>query len=175
MESIDHSEHIYIHNAGLVLLHPFLHTCFERLDYLKNGLFINKEAADRAVHLLQYIATGTGQNPQDHLALALNKIVCGISLSVSLSSGVELTEQEKTTALQLEKAILSNWPEMKQTSVTGFRETFLQRAGHIVLKEDHWALKVERKSYDVLLQTLPWSFAAIKTTWMNRTLNTEWI
>jgi hypothetical protein len=63
----DEPLHAYINNAGLVLLHPFIHPCFERLKYLEQDAFINEEKQHKAVHLLKFLVTGNEPQPEDHL------------------------------------------------------------------------------------------------------------
>jgi hypothetical protein len=163
-----------IDNAGLVLLHPFLSICFDRLKYLKDGVFINNEASWRAVFLLQYIADGAEEDTYEY-RLLLNKILCGIAIHDALPHYIELTEEEKNMGLQLLEAILQQWEKLKDTSVEGLRQTFLQRRGALSLNEDRLKLKVEHRAYDLFLQSLPWSFSMVKTKWMNKELITDWI
>ena len=48
-------EAIYIHNAGLVLVAPFLKRFFQTLGMLEENTFASVDQATRAVHLLQYL------------------------------------------------------------------------------------------------------------------------
>jgi hypothetical protein len=43
-----------------------------------------------------------------------------------------------------------------------------ESAGH------HWALIVETKAYDVLLDTLPWRISMIRLSWMTDMLAVQW-
>jgi hypothetical protein len=87
----------------------------------------------------------------------------------------ELNEEEKTIGIQVLNGVMANWDKLKNTSIEGLRQTFLQRTGRITFNEDKWILNVEHKGYDVLLQTLPWPIGTIKTKFMNIPLHTEWI
>lgn len=51
MEAVE--DHLFINNAGLVILPPFLPRYFESLDMLEDQQFKNEEMAARAVLLLQ--------------------------------------------------------------------------------------------------------------------------
>jgi hypothetical protein len=170
---IDPNEKIYIRNAGLVLLHPFFTTYFNRLGMLENDLFINQEARMRAVHLLQYLVDGASDSPEP--LLVLNKILCNIPVEEPVIPRITLTEQEKRVSEELLKAVISRWDKLKNTSVAGLQESFLQRDGALYFKDDAWRLNVEPRAFDVLLQTLPWSIGMIKTPWMNNYLYVEWI
>jgi hypothetical protein len=61
-----------------------------------------------------------------------------------------------------------------QTSVAGLRESFLQREGCLSRKDDAWQLLVETRSYDMLLDRLPWGFATIKYSWMPGAIRVDW-
>lgn len=59
---------VYIANAGLVLINPYLPVLFDRLGLLAvdaddQPRVSDPEAASRAVHLLQYLATGRLDTP----------------------------------------------------------------------------------------------------------------
>jgi len=165
-------EKIYIENAGLVLLHPFLSTLFDRTGLVKNGEFVNDEAKLRAPHLLQYLVNYEQESPEQ--ALLLNKILCGIDYKEALTSGIVLTELEMNTANELLYVVTQQWEKLKNTSINGLQESFLQRGGSLCLSSEGWTLVVENKSYDVLLQTLPWGLSFIKNSWMTEPIFVEW-
>ena len=70
--------------------------------------------------------------------------------------------------------MITNWKSVGQTSVAGFRESFLQRRGRLTRKDDAWQLKVEQRAFDMLLDSIPWGFAAIKHPWMERVVYVKW-
>lgn len=166
-------EKIYVDNAGIVLLHPFLGTYFSRLGMLENGQFINDEARLRGAHLLQYIAFGTEWHPEHKMPL--NKLLLNIPLSTTLPLDIALTDNEKEVSIQLLGAIIQNWDKLKSTSVDGLRTSFLQREGVIFKENDEWTLMVVQRGYDILLQTLPWSISMIKPQWMHQIIQVRWI
>jgi hypothetical protein len=163
---------IYIENAGLVLLHPFLSTLFDRTGLVKNGEFVNDEAKFRAPHLLQYLVNFEQESPEQ--ALILNKILCGIDYQEAITSGVVLTELEIEIANELLYVVTQQWEKLKNTSINGLQETFLQRSGSLSLSSEGWTLVVENKAYDVLLQTLPWGLSFIKNSLMTEPIFVEW-
>jgi hypothetical protein len=165
-------EKIYIENAGLVLLHPFLSTLFDRTGLVKNGEFVNDEAKLRAPHLLQYLVNHEQESPEQ--ALLLNKILCGIEYQEAITSGIVLTELEMKIANELLYVVTQQWEKLKNTSINGLQETFLQRSGSLCLSSEGWTLVVENKAYDVLLQTLPWGLSFIKNSWMTEPIFVEW-
>ncbi|KUJ59464.1 hypothetical protein AR687_22965 [Flavobacteriaceae bacterium CRH] len=165
-------EKIYIENAGLVLLHPFLSTLFDRTGLVKNGEFVNDEAKLRAPHLLQYLVNFEQESPEQDLLL--NKILCGIEYQEAITSGIVLTEIEMNTANELLHVVTQQWEKLKNTSINGLQETFLQRSGSLCLSSEGWTLVVENKAFDILLQTLPWGLSFIKNSWMTEPIFVEW-
>lgn len=163
---------IHLHNVGMVLASPFLPRLFSMFNLLEDGKFIHAGAADRAVHLLQFMVTGKNETPE--YELILNKILCGISTSMPISNGIEITEQEKTIIEQMLQSMIQHWRALGSTSIAGLRETFLQRQGWLVLDDEYWRLKVREHTFDMLLDRLPWTISMIKHAWMDRPLRVSW-
>lgn len=86
----------------------------------------------------------------------------------------ELNPEAKIECEELLQAAIGHWSVLKNTSVDGLRETFLQRNGKISRVEKGWKLQVERKTVDVLLAKLPWGLGIIKLPWMNDMMFVEW-
>jgi hypothetical protein len=164
---------IYIRNAGMVLLHPFLGIYFSRLGLTEQGKFVDESSQQRAVLLLQYLVNG--RNVSEEFELALNKILCGLDIGAAVPLEIELTEAEIAMSAEMFQVIFQRWEKMKNTSVEGFRASFLQREGALTRGQENWELRVEQRTYDMLLDTLPWSFSMIKNTWMNQLLTVEWM
>ncbi len=165
-------EKIYIQNAGLVLLHPFISTLFKRAGLTDNNQFVNIEAKHRAAYLLQYLVYGNGAYAEH--SMTLNKLLCGFALQEPLLPAITLAADEMEMAQGLLQSVTQQWEKMRSTSVPGFQASFLQRNAILMQLEENWSLKVEQRGYDVLLQTLPWSFGMIKTPWMDKFLYVEW-
>lgn len=73
------TEGIYIGNAGLILLHPFLLSLFDKLALLDaQNQFISLDAQNKAVVLLYYLQTGNASYLE--WEMALNKIFVALSL-----------------------------------------------------------------------------------------------
>ncbi|WPQ60885.1 contractile injection system tape measure protein [Chitinophaga sancti] len=165
-------EGIRINNAGLVLLHPFFYTYFNRLQLLQNGKFVDSMAQQRAIRLLQLLVDGRTDHAEHELVL--NKILCNYPLEQPLTSEIEITPPEKELAVQLVNAAIQQWEKMKNSSVDSFRASFLQREGLVWQAQDAWFQKVTPRGYDIILQTLPWSYGMIKTSWTDKFFYTEW-
>jgi hypothetical protein len=160
----------YIDNAGLVLLHPFLPRFFEHLGVAAAG---NMLKPDHALALLHYLVTGQSDAPE--YTLTLPKILCQIPLEAPLETKVVLAEAEKEEATALLEALIRHWAVLRNTSPDGLRDTFLIRSGKLSRRPDgDWLLQVEPKSYDILLDQLPWGIATIKLPWMQPLLWVEW-
>ncbi|SDH06177.1 contractile injection system tape measure protein [Chitinophaga filiformis] len=163
---------VTVKNAGLVLLHPFFHTYFSRLELLSGGKFVNEMARHRAVRLLQLLVDG-GAEQEEH-ALLLNKVICNMPWEEPLLPDIVLTDAEKELARSLIGAAIQQWPKMHNSSIDGFRASFLQREGRLWHTEEGWFLYVEKRSYDIILQTLPWSYGMMRFAWLPKMLYTEW-
>ena len=72
------------------------------------------------------------------------------------------------------QAMIDNWGALGNTSPQGLRQSFLQRQGRLLLKDDAWHLQVESQGFDMLLDRLPWSFKTIKYGWMQRVIHVDW-
>ncbi|HSZ24553.1 MAG TPA: contractile injection system tape measure protein [Cytophagaceae bacterium] len=163
---------IYISNAGLVLIHPFLQRFFMLCNLLEKRKFINDEASYKAIYLLQYIVN-RNEKAEEH-QMVLNKILTGTVLSDPIGGEIELSENEKSTCESLIAGVIENWPILKKTSNDNFRVSMIQREGRLSKNETGWSLKVEERGYDVLLDKLPWTISMIKLPWMDKVLKVEW-
>ncbi|MBR7745651.1 contractile injection system tape measure protein [Undibacterium baiyunense] len=162
----------FLQNAGLVIVAPYLQRLFSLLSLTKDGAFVDRQAAERAVHLTQYIVTGEEASPE--FMLTLNKLLCGIPAVVPISNGIQLSAHEKEVIQQMLSGVITHWSAIGKTSIQGLRETFLIREGYLNYIEDSWHLKVRQGSFDMLLDRLPWSFAMIKYPWMLAPLHVTW-
>lgn len=166
------SEVSYIHNAGLVLLAPFLSRLFNMLELIENNKLKDCESRIRAIYLLQYIVFEKTDFPE--YEMTINKLLTGYETGESIPRNMELTEKELDTVNSLLKAVLQHWDKLKNTSISGLREGFLQRDGKLEEKEDHYILTVEEKAYDMLLDSVPWNFRMIKFPWMEKRIEVRW-
>jgi hypothetical protein len=170
LEAADSKEGIYIENAGLILLHPFLPQFFTALGIAAEDQLIQPE---RALCLLHFLTTGLLIAPEYELILA--KILCNIPLETPVESDMELTESETDEAEALLKAVIRHWEALRNTGIDGLRGEFLLRFGKLSVRADgDWLLQVEEKTADILLNQLPWGISMIKLPWMQKMLWVEW-
>lgn len=161
-----------VNNAGVVLLSPFLPQLFKNTELYMDGKFKDGEAQIRAVFLLQYAVFGKTEFPE--YELNLNKILTGCKVSESLPSQVQLTENEKENVDDLLKYIIGYWEKIKNTSIDGLRESFLQRQAKLEENEEYYVLTVESKAYDLLLDSIPLNFSNVKHSWMEKAIFVKW-
>ncbi len=171
-DSAELSEPMFIDNAGLVLISPFLPRFFEKLDLTNENIFKDNSLRERAIKLLQYLITGKSEIFE--YDIALNKIICGMDINQTIKKEFEITDEEKENCESLLKSVIEHWTALKNTSVKGLRESFLLRRGKLQENENQWNINVEHKTFDVLLDTIPWSFSIIKLNWMNKPVYVEW-
>jgi hypothetical protein len=160
---------IYINNAGLVLLHPFLPQFFGALGIAEEDQLLRPE---RALCLLHFLATGQDIAPEYELMLP--KVLCNVPLDMPVEADVALTDKELEEAGALLKAVIDHWEALRNTSPDGLRGTFLVRPGKISLRNEDLLLQVEQQTWDILLEQLPWGISMIRLPWMDRMLWVEW-
>ncbi len=164
---------IYVFNAGLVLLWPFIGGLFRRLGYVSGKTFVSQEKRERAILLLQFVIDEQHTHPPEHL-LPLNKLLCGMHPTDPIEHMADLEDAEKQEAVAFLAAVKAQWEQMKNTSVDTFRRTFLKREGALVYKNDNWELQVQHVAVDVLLKKLPWGVSTVKFAWTPTILFVKW-
>ncbi|WP_159523317.1 contractile injection system tape measure protein [Sunxiuqinia indica] len=172
-EQVEDSMICNLDNAGLVLLYPYLKHLFERLNWMENNQFINENRRAQAVLLTDYLVYGEQNFVSEH-RLGLNKILCGMQIQEAIDPLVEIGEQEKEEADELLISAIKHWSTLKNTSADGYRYSFLKRDGVLKFVNESWQLNVERKSYDMLMESLPFTIGIIQLPWMNHKLKVEW-
>ena len=164
----------HIYNAGLIILHPFLAPFFGKVGLLDDQQqWVSTAAQQRAVLLSQYLVTGEESMPEFYLPL--NKLLCGYPLSATLDDRLATTATERREAAALLTSVIEYWSTLKRTGIDALRVSFLQRAGKLTQTEKGWQLLAEQKSFDILMQSVPWTIGRIKTPWMEEWLLTDWV
>lgn len=163
---------IYISNAGLIILHPFLPALFEELQLIKDNQWISEETQQKAVLITEFLVTGEEEFPEFNLLL--NKIICGIDLKSTLATGISISAEVVTACEELLAQVIKHWSALRNTGIESLRQTFLKRNGKLTPVDNGWVLQVEQKGVDVLLNRLPWGIGAIKLPWMKEIVHVEW-
>ena len=165
---------LYISQAGLVLLNPFIRFYLEAVGLLNNELFRDESAQQTAIYLLYYLATRQTDAPEYELVLP--KLLCGWSLNQPVVRGLHLPEIALEEGEILLQTVINYWDVLKNTHPDGLREGFLQRQGKLTHNKDgKWTLQVEQQAIDVLLSKLPWGISMFKLPWMQEMLTVEWV
>lgn len=165
-------EPLYVENAGLVLLHPFLPPLFEGLGLVEADAFADEAAAAYAALLLHHLVFG--EAPLDESALALNKVLCGLPPSdfVDITQAVPSAHQVELE--ELLAAVCGHWEALRHAAPDDLRQTFLQRSGKLHLSDGRAELVVERKTVDLLVDRLPWAISLVRLPWMGEMLEVRW-
>ncbi len=165
----DLEEGIFVDNAGVVLLHPFLPRFFEGLGVASDDRLLDP---DRALSLLHHLATGELTAPEHRLTLG--KVLCGLPLDMPVTD-VVLDEEEFEETDALLTAVIGHWSALGGTSPDGLRGEFLTRDGLLRRRPgDNWELRVETRASDILLAHLPWGISQVRLPWMRTPLLVEW-
>ena len=168
----EQGERIAIDNAGIVLAAPYIPRLFAMFGLVRDGVFVDAAAAERAVHLLQYLAAKETDAPE--YRLVFNKLLCGLALDAVVPAAIEITQDERDTIEGLLQSMVANWAALGRTSTDGLRQTFLMRAGELELGADDWQLKVASGPFDMLMDRLPWGFSIVKFAWMPLPVHVTW-
>ncbi|MEM9324163.1 MAG: contractile injection system tape measure protein [Bacteroidota bacterium] len=161
-----------VDNAGLVLLWPYLPRFMEAIGLVKDGEFALLDSRIRAVLILQCLVADDDSFPEHELLL--NKVLCGLPLDEPVPSATLLTSEEKEEVDHLLAFVLQQWKALKSTRTEALRETFLCREGLLKRAAQGWTLQVERTTFDVLLDRLPWGYSLIKLPWLDEMIHVEW-
>ena len=169
----DLKERIPIYNAGLVLFQPFLISFFDRLGLLESRKHYKSATCQiRAAHLLHELSS-FGEIPVEHLML-FNKLLCGINIMFPIDCRFKISETESLEMEHLLRATIGNWAIIRNTSISGFQESFVKRQGVLERSQDDWILRVETKGIDILLDDIPWDIHLISFPWNNYLVYVDW-
>jgi len=169
-KSVD--EPLFVKNAGLVILSPFLTRFFDVLKLTANKAFVSIEAQYKAIHLMQYLVTKQTETPENELLL--NKVLVGLPINTPVPITVDIDEAELKFADSLLQGAINNWTRLKTMSPDSLRATFLIRTGKLSEEADRWKLIVDKNSFDMLLRTITWGFTFVRYPWLDKSVFVEW-
>ncbi len=171
-KQFDETDKLFINNAGLILFWPFLNKLFTDLGLVQEREFLSLEARQKAVMVLQYLADELC-DPSE-FELSLNKILCGLEPDDFVDILIELKDSEKEKCDMLIHTILTMCPLWKNMSVDGLRQAHVLREGALSIVNDVWQLNINKQTYDVVLDHLPWSTEVVKLPWMSNVMYVHW-
>ncbi len=165
---------LLVHQAGLIVLHPFIPRFFENTAIIEKGNpRLPAAARARAAALLHFLATGTEEVYEFELGLI--KVLLGLHPETPLPVCAGLVNPgDMEEAEVLLQSVIKHWSALKNTSIPGLRASFLQRQALLREAEYGWTLQVEHLPFDMLLDQLPWSIGIVKLPWMKKAIHTEW-
>ena len=165
---------IFVPNAGIVLAWPFLPHFFQQSGLLRpDRKFVDEAAAQRAIHLVQYLVDKRTDAPEEQLVL--NKVLCGWPVNEPMVAAIEALPAEIDMAEALIEAARQRWGPLKNASNDGFRGSFFIREGRLSASANgNWKLVVAQRPFDLLLDQLPWNLSMIRLPWMQGLLAVEW-
>jgi len=164
---------ISVQYAGLVFLHPFFSSLFTISGIITEGdKQIPVRNLSKAAALLHFVATG--REELFEFELGFIKLLLGMdpSDSLAVSKGL-LTQNQMEEVESMLQAVVSLWSSIGNTSNDGLRTTFIQRNGMLYPFENGWKVILESAAYDMLINTIPWSYSIIKLPWMDKPIYSE--
>lgn len=175
LEEAVQPDYIPVTNAGLCLFAPWIIRLFGMLDLLAEDRkdLKDMDARIRAIFILQRLVT-VEQREYKESDLAFNRLLVACPFNVPLPKSLELTDKETETIESMLAGVKANWPKMANTSVGGFQRSFIERDGQLEQQEGKWVLTVENKAYDILLDSLPWSYKMIRLPWLKKPISVSW-
>lgn len=163
-----------VNNAGQVLLGAFLTKLFSNLKLTEKGSFINPEKQNRAVALIQFLATG--EKPDSNYTPVINNLMCGLPAENLYPHDIDLTAKETAESEKLLKSAVNLWEKIGACSNDGLRKKFLQRKGQLIENTSGLTLEVKSEVIDVLLNSLPygWGYKTQQLPWMDKAITVKW-
>lgn len=169
------SDSITIGNAGLVLLTPWFPKLFSMLGLLDDDGkdFKDVEMKKRAVYMIQRMVT---LEEREYAAqdLMFNRMLVNLSFSEPLPDKMQFTDEEIETIDSMVEGVKGNWLHLANTSVKGFQHNFVERKGVLEMQEERMLLTVEPRSYDLLLDSIPWGYKLVRFPWLEKWIHVNW-
>lgn len=162
----------WAHDAGLVLLHPYLPTLLRAVGCAVDDALVPAQLP-RAAALLHALATGRDEAFEFELTLA--KLLLGLAPDAPLPPrplAIDAAARAECDALL--GAAIGHWPALGGTGIDSFRQSFLARDGALSRRDDGWHLRVADEPFDVLLGRLPWGIGLVRLPWMEVPLHVHW-
>jgi hypothetical protein len=167
------------HDAGLVLLHPYLPTLLHAVGVLDTNdgaaKRVRPDALPRAAALLHWLASGRDEAHEFELTLA--KLLLGVAPDAPLPLDPAASRPSaamREEGLALLHAVIEHWSALGSTGVDSLRVSFLMRDGLLARRDDGWHLRVADEAYDLLLARLPWAIGLVRLPWMREPLHVQW-
>lgn len=159
-------------DCGIVILFPYLQPLFEKAGCTKGGKFENEQKKAEAVSLLSYATFGRYAAPiTEH---SIIQLLCGFESNKEITDLPILSSEQKSLTDSLLEGVIHNWGALGHTSADGLRTTFLIRSGALKKEDEQQQLTIGQKTFDILLDKLPWGYSTVKLPWMKSPLHVKW-
>ncbi|MEM6807327.1 MAG: contractile injection system tape measure protein, partial [Bacteroidota bacterium] len=173
VETVYAQNGIYVNNAGLVLVYPFLSHYFQKTELMdENESFHSSIAQEKAALLLHYLLYR--EPPKSEHELVLNKLLCGIPLAHAIDLSSRMDELAIKEGKKMLKAVINNWEALGNTDVPSLTEAFLTRKGKLEFRSSHIHLLIQKESMDILLGRIPWTLSFVKLPFMQKLIKIDW-
>ena len=168
------TKRLEVADSGVVLLSPYIPVLFERFGCIQKGAWVSENANRKALAILKFATFGNYGEPPKNAAVM--NLLCGFPATpvFYVDELPKLDDNEKELIEGLLKAVIANWAAVGHMSPDGLRSTYFVRQGRIEADGAADSLTVEKKTFDILLDKLPWGFSIIKHPWMKKVLNVKW-
>ncbi|MCX2743879.1 contractile injection system tape measure protein [Mangrovivirga sp. M17] len=163
---------LFVANAGVVILNPFISLLFENLNLLKENDFKTQRLREKGVWILFYMVNG--HLDFDESQVVFLKLLCGIAIEEELKYKPVLSKSDKAEIEIVIEHAIKYWEVLKNTGNDSFRETFLQREGLLKIHDHYLEITVEQRGADMLIGQLPWPLSLIKLPWLDRKVHVNW-
>lgn len=173
--SMSAPDYIPVGNAGVVLLTPWFPRLFGMLGLLneKQKDFKDMTSRVRAIYIIQRLVTFEEKEYKEK-ELAFNRILVNCPFSEPLPVNMELTEKEIQVVESMLNGVKENWTKVQNISIKGFQYNFIERSGRLEQKEEKWVLSVDPRPYDMLLDSVPWSYTKVRFPWLKKQIHVSW-
>ena len=168
-------EYLFVGNAGLVLLSPWFPRLFDIVGLLNEEKkdFKDIDSRLRALFMVQRLVTSEDREYEEK-ELAFNRILVNCPFTEPLPAKMELSPEELQTIESMLEGVKNNWTKIENTSIRGFQHSFIERSGHLEQTQEKWLLTVDPRSYDMLLDSIPWSYTRIRFSWLRKEIEVDW-
>jgi len=166
-------DELYVDDAGLVILWPFLERFLLRAGVLgEDRRFLDAAAQLQAVALVGSLAIADPAPLEFRLPLA--KLLCGRPFESDFALERPLAPEQLAEGDRLLAAVIDRVPALGEPSIPELRAGFLARPGALGARDGAWLLQVERRPHDAVLDRFPWSWGWVRLPWMPGPLRVEW-
>ncbi|OHX65971.1 contractile injection system tape measure protein [Flammeovirga pacifica] len=165
-------QELAIENTGLCLLSPYIPHLFKSLDLIVNQQFEEEGNLKLAIQVLHYMATKKRNIQLDDNVIFL-KLLTGCPIDQFLEFDEELPSSYVDEVEHLLEVVQQHWKVYKNKDNDGLRVMFLMRNARLNFGNEI-LIKVENSTYDILMNTLPWTYSRVHFPWMENSLRVEW-